>query len=282
MDLLLLGGSGFVGGALRGLLPGAVAPDRRALDLADPAAVRAFLAAARPRVVLNLAGAGVDPADRDEARLHALNATLPRLLAEELAADAVLVHAGSAAELGRGTDADEQAEATPTSAYGLSKLRGSQAVVEVARRRGLRAVVARLYTVYGPGERPHRLLPTLLAAAADPHRRPVALSAGRQRRDFTAVGDVARVLVELAQCAPAGGALVNVATGRLLSVRDFALQAAAVLGLPAQALAFGALPDRDDDQAHGPVPLDRLRALGVVPPATDVPEGVAAAWRGRA
>ncbi|MCK6504080.1 NAD(P)-dependent oxidoreductase [Myxococcota bacterium] len=275
MNVLLLGGSGFIGRHLRSALPAARAPARSDLDLADPAAVRASLRALRPDLVFNLAAAGVHPSDRAPSRLRAINEGLPRLLAEELAEGAVLVHAGSAAELGAGADADEgvacEGAAGP---YGQSKRAGTRAVLEVAAARGQRAVVARLFSVYGPGEAPHRLLPQLQAAARETSRWPLPLTEGHQRRDLTYVGDVVQGLLALARAAPAGGTLVNLATGRNTPVRELVERAAALLGLPAGALAFGALPERPDEPAHGAVPVARLRALVGWAPPTGLEEGL--------
>ena len=77
-----------------------------------------------------------------------------------------MIHVGSALEYGtaRG-NLNELTAPSPTTLYGRSKLAGTLRVCRAARRRGFRAVTARLFTVYGPGEQPGRLLPSLMAAA---------------------------------------------------------------------------------------------------------------------
>jgi nucleoside-diphosphate-sugar epimerase len=258
-----------------------------ARDLTAPGAAAALVAETAPDIVFNLAGYGVDPAERDPGLARRLNAELPGELADALAGSAPgggwggqrLVHSGSALEYGRAAgDLDERTEPVPTTLYGETKLAGTLAVLARGRARGLRAICARLFTVYGSGERPGRLLPSLLEVAAS--RRSLPLTAGRQLRDFTWVGDVAEGLLRLGARAGEGGeggeggTLVNLATGRLTSVRDFALTAARVLGFDPELLRFGALPTRAEEMSHEPLTLRRLRDLLRWTPPTGVDEGI--------
>lgn len=249
-------------------------------DLADPQRVQALLDEVRPSIVFNLAGYGVDREEQDPRMAEALNSTLPAVLAEWLArhpppswSGLQLVHAGSALEYGAASgNLDERSVPKPTTVYGRTKLAGTCAVTDLAASGRVRAVTARLFTVYGPGEHPGRLLPTLLAAAAGTGRIP--LTAGTQQRDFTYVDDVAAGLVALGLVAACEEPVLNLATGRLLSVRAFVKAAAAVLRIAPERLDFGARPTRPDEMEHEPVTVDRLRrVLGWTP---DIPpsEGV--------
>jgi nucleoside-diphosphate-sugar epimerase len=91
------------------------------------------------------------------------------------------------------------------------------------------------------------------------------LSAGLQRRDFTYVEDVADGLLKLGLTS-GGSAIVNLATGRLTTVRGFVETAAGILGIPASRLNFGAVPANVHEMEHDPVSLSNLRrAVGWVP-----------------
>ena len=192
---LVLGASGFIGRwvaralAARGAAVvyavrdrAAFEPIRRAwslagpvieADLSRPDSVGALLREVRPSVTFNLAGYGVDRCERDGHLSHLLNAELPGRAAEAMAAvrdprwpGVDLVHTGSALEYGTlGGDLAEDSLPQPTTVYGKSKLAGTRAVAAASREHGLKAVTARLFTVYGPGEHTGRLLPTLLEAA---------------------------------------------------------------------------------------------------------------------
>lgn len=300
--VLVLGGTGFIGRQVARQLGLAGAslhlaartPDRIAgelarlglrgiplqADLTRPGAGAELIRSVRPSITFNLAGYGVDPAERDPLLAERINHTLVTELAE--AAGTIrnsawpgqdLVHAGSAAEYGAAAGPlGEDTPPEPTSGYGRSKLAGTDAVARATGAGMVRGIPVRLFTVYGPGERSGRLLPALIAAARA--GRDLPLTAGEQRRDFTYVEDVAEGLLRLGLVsAPAPGP-VNLATGRLESVRRFAERAATVLGLPAARLRFGELPGRPDEMAHGAVSIARLRALCGWVPATTIEEGV--------
>lgn len=248
-------------------------------DVTRPGAVEAFLSSSRPSVTFNCIGYGVDRGERDPDVEFRLNAELVVDLCDAVARHRDrswpgngLVHLGSGAEYGPNPDLlTEDGDPWPTTGYGRSKLEGTKAVL-AAGRTGVKGVVARAFTVYGPGEHDTRLLPTLVRAATSDEA--VPLTAGTQARDFTYVGDVVDGLLLLGLAATAAGQVVNVATGALTTVRRFAETAAEELGLPADRLAFGALPARGDDLVQGPPSIDRLRRLTGWAPTTSIRDGV--------
>lgn len=248
------------------------------LGVADarlPDALRDTLDAFAPTLIVNLAGYGVDRGERDPVTATLVNVTLPRVLAEWAAPrDARLVHVGSALEYGTASgDLREDTRATPTTLYGETKLAGTEAVAEVGARTGARVMTARLFTVYGLGEHAGRLLPSIIEARTNGAALP--LSEGRQRRDFCYVEDVADGLLRLADAPVRPGEIVNLATGVLTTVRDFALAAAAALGVESSRLQFGAVPVRAEEMAHDPVSIARLRELTGWSPDPSLGRGLA-------
>jgi nucleoside-diphosphate-sugar epimerase len=255
-------------------------------DLSREAAVRGVLRKTRPAIIFNLAGYGVDRSERDDRLAQTINAELPRWIVEALAgADEQswtgqrLVHVGSALEYGEiGGDLSEASRPNPTTLYGKTKLAGSLAVERACTAHGVRGVTARLFTVYGAGEHAGRLLPTLIDSRT--HNERIPMSAGLQRRDFTYVEDVAEGLLRLGRSSAAvPGEIVNLATGQLTSVREFAAEAARVLGIPSDRLAFGALATRAEEMQHDPVSVTRLRQLLGWVPSMPIAEGVRRAAR---
>ena len=283
--VVILGAAGFVGRHVRGALhemgaeitgvdqPGC-AGDLVGLDVTRSAALDRFLRRNRPHIVLNLAGYGVSPDQQDEGLARALNAELPDHLCAALdGTGAMLVHVGSAFEYGGvGGDLEEDGPAAPTSVYGKTKLAGTEAVRRWGRDTGLHAVTARLFTVYGPGEQPHRLLPSLFRAVDSGEILP--MTAGEQLRDFTYVGDVADGLCLLGLTGGKPGEVINLATGVLTPVREFAEIAARAIGLPERQLGFGAVDSRPDEMAHAPPTLVRLRRRTGWTPPTRIEDGV--------
>lgn len=299
----VLGASGFVGRWVAGALgacgaklflvvrdPGraqvlferyAIEGEAIAVDLGDESGkLEASLERIRPAIVFNLAGYGVDRSERDEDTAFRINRDLLPRLCETLARiDAGdwtgqrIVHVGSALEYGEiGGDLHESSQPRPSTLYGRSKLAGSLALAQCCDRLDVKGLTARLFTVYGPGEHAGRLLPALIETANSGEVLP--LTEGLQQRDFTYVEDVAHGLLRLGVDNTPGGAIVNLATGRLMTVRQFVETAARVLSIPAARLRFGAIPTRAEEMAHLPVSIERMRRMIDWIPETDVSEGV--------
>lgn len=149
-DVLVVGAGGQLGRALaRRAQPSWALLDRRQLDLTDGDAVRAAVAAFRPRWVVNAAAwTGVDAAEADEAGAYAVNAAGPAVLAE--AADAagagiVQVSTDYVFDGSKGAAYVEGDAVGPLGAYGRTKLAGEVAVARVERH-----VILRTAWVFGP------------------------------------------------------------------------------------------------------------------------------------
>jgi UDP-glucuronate 4-epimerase len=85
---------------------------------------------------------------------------------------------------------DETVPPTPVSHYGVTKLAAEQLVLESSRLGELKACSLRLYSVYGPRERPEKLYTKLIANAL--HDIPFPLFKGSENhlRSFTYVQDI--------------------------------------------------------------------------------------------
>lgn len=130
----------------------AVAADRTALDIADPARVREAFAAHRPAVVVNCAAwTAVDDAESREDAALRVNGTGPAVLAEACREHgAVLIHVSTDYVFaGDGTRPyAEDAPTAPRTAYGRTKLAGERAVLETLPDTGY---VVRTAWLYGAG-----------------------------------------------------------------------------------------------------------------------------------
>ena len=301
---LVLGASGFLGGWVARLLSASQADlvlaardTERAARLRGECGITgeivafdaehfdrtsALIREVRPLVTFNLAGYGIDHAESDARAARRINSEFPGALCEALSATvnsswggAHLVHVGSGAEYGRvGGHLEEDGPVNPLSLYASTKLAGTRAALRRGAACDVRVVVARPFTVYGAGEHAGRLLPTLLEAALC--GKTASLSAGTQSRDFVYVEDVAAALLLLGLSAcPRDERIVNIATGRLTTVREFAERAAGALGMGLDQLRFDRVPMRSDEMPHEEVSVERLRRrIGWVP-ATPIETGVA-------
>jgi dTDP-4-dehydrorhamnose reductase len=185
----------------------AIALDRAALDLTDPAAVRQALELHRPAVVVNCAAwTAVDDAETREAEALAINGDGPAHLADACARiGAVLLHvstdyvfAGDAT-----TPYAEDAPTAPRSAYGRTKLAGEEAVLRTER--GYVVRTAWLYGTGGPN-----FVRTMIKLAGIKDTLDVV---DDQRGQPTWSADLAGLLVELGRGALAGTAPAGIYHG---------------------------------------------------------------------
>jgi nucleoside-diphosphate-sugar epimerase len=253
-------------------------------DLAATKSGTELLERAAPELVFNLLGFGVAKDERDPLLHQRLNALLVLELLFALRKGGSwsgprLVHVGSALEYGDARTLDEEATPRPREPYGRAKSVATAAIADM--RAEVASVVVRPFTVYGPGERPGRLVPTLMAARHAAGRIP--LSSGHQKRDFVYVEDVARALVELSELPaetlqsgryPFDAPCLNLASGALTPVREFVLALADEFGIARERLGFGDLPPLLEEMHHPPVPVERLQAALGWRPSSDPRAGL--------
>lgn len=155
-----------------------------------------------------------------------------------------LVFASSSSVYGEGA-ADSQSEVdalgTAASPYAESKqLAESLIRTELAGDTGIDAVIARLFTVYGPEQRPDMAISRFVRAALS--GAPISLR-GDAERDFTWIEDTARGLIAASRAAlddasadeldPGGRTLtVNLGTGRSLTMSRLIAHIQEVSGRP--------------------------------------------------
>ena len=250
------------------------------LDLAKANTFEKLFEEIKPDVTFNLMGYGISRQERDEKTAWEINAELVGEMALTIARankskwkGMKLVHVGSGFEYGSVQGViTEKTKPEPTTIYGRSKLAGTEKLREICESTGLPAVTARLFTVYGPGEHPHRLLPSLMHAAKSGEI--LKLTKGEQRRDFTYVKDVAFGLLKLGLLSEVPGNIVNLATGKLTSVRDFVECARSILAIESTRLLFGAIPYREDEVWQGNVNVNFLKhCIGWIP-SYSIQEGI--------
>jgi nucleoside-diphosphate-sugar epimerase len=234
----------------------------------------------RPSITFNLAGYGVIRTECDRKTAYSVNVQLVKDVAKAIAAvrdpawpGADIVHVGTAMEYGdiRG-DLSEDSIPNPTTLYGRSKLAGTLAFSEYCRAENIKGLTARLFMLYGPGEHSSRLLPSLIKIAATGES--LELTAGLHKRDFNHIEDVAEGLLRLGLCTPEPGQIVNLATGKLTSIRHFVEIAAEVLNIEPDKLKFGAIPTRKEEMNHSEVALARARQLIGWIPTTGILKGI--------
>lgn len=157
MRILLTGRNGQVGYELRRSLAPlgeVIAPERQQLDLVNPDSIRSCIQSIKPDLIVNAAAhTAVDKAEQERDLAMAINATAPRVMAEEAEClGAALIHYstdyvfdGSKGDGSKGQPYLEDDAACPINVYGETKWAGEEAIRAVAGRH----LILRTSWVYG-------------------------------------------------------------------------------------------------------------------------------------
>lgn len=257
MRALVTGAGGFVGRHLVARLRAdgwdVVGLTRAEVDLADPVATAAERAAT---VAVNTSPWLVDALpDRCRAVVRLGSSTEYAAAQHPLAEDAAL---------------------RPRGFFGATKAAGSLLLQAAAAERGVRSAVLRAFQVYGPGDKPTRLVPVVLEAARS--GAVVPLPAHVSRRDWVWVGDVVDACVRAAvDDALPPGAVLNIGTGVQTTTEELVATAERVTGRRI-ATAPGAHPGREWDTADWVCDPAAARGLLGWAPTVTLDEGLARTW----
>lgn len=260
-DLLITGGSGLLGSALRRLCPDAMAPSRTETDLTDLMATRAMFSHYRPRRVLHLAAlvGGVRFNQDHQTELYEINCRIDAnvLVAAQASGVERLVGVLSSCAFHYADDAtasEADLHAGPpysgSAGYARAKRQLDLEIHRLFREHGCRYSTIAPVTMFGSGahaddERGH-VIASLVTRALDAKRdgQPLAVwGTGQAVRQFVSVDDVARVLLQeldrpLSQVEPD---TVIVAPDDGLTIADLATRIARNVGLSAPLTFTGEL-----------------------------------------
>jgi UDP-glucose 4-epimerase len=215
-------------------------------DLADASFVDRLLDESRPRCVFHLASHVVGARDLDQVAStlrDGLIATVNILTAAVRHGGPRVVLAGSLEE-----PEPEGEWLVPSSPYAAAKLAGTAYARMFQVLYELPVVHARIFMVYGPGQRDLRkLVPyTILSLLRGEAPR---VSSGDRLVDWVYVEDVARGLMRLGEQDGIEGQRVDLGTGILTSVRDVVMQLAKLVR-PDIVPEFGAVAARPMEQVR--------------------------------
>ncbi len=157
------------------------------------------------------------------------------------------------------------------SPYAASKLAGEHLLATWAHCYGLSTISLRYFNIFGPRQSADSAYAAVIAAfakALSAGKPPVIFGDGTQSRDFTFVGNaVLATLLAGASPKPLKGEVVNVGTGRQISVTDLALMMASRFGQAQLRPSYQ--PARPGDVKHSLADITRARQwLGYEPFAT--------------
>ena len=100
------------------------------------------------------------------------------------------INIGTSSIYGSNATVAEDVAPEPTSVYGVTKLAAEQLVMARQREEGFPACSLRLFSVYGPRERPEKLLPRLITALLTDQPFPLYSGSEDHVRSFTFIEDI--------------------------------------------------------------------------------------------
>jgi nucleoside-diphosphate-sugar epimerase len=182
-------------------------------EITDVNGVRALMAHVRPEIVFHLACSIFNPPVLTAADHLDVNVRGTLCLLEALREHpgCRFIYTSSAAELPPGNGLREDAKPGPINVYGAMKACASTLVDAYARIYGQDTMRAMLFTVYGPTEAAHRLVPSTILTALQ--GRTVHIRDGSVQRDMVFVEDIVNGLRSMALAALAPGTVINLSSG---------------------------------------------------------------------
>ena len=213
-----------------------------------------------------------------ESHSSGATATLNLLEAARLAGARRFVFAASSSAYGDTDELPKHEEISvpnPLSPYAAGKLAGEHYVSVYAQTMGLDGISLRYFNIFGPRQdpsSPYSGVISLFARLMREGRRPTIYGDGSQTRDFTYVANVVRAnLLALESEYPLGGEVLNVGTGRRISLLDLVDAINEALGTKLEP-EFRA--PRAGDVRDSLASLDRIKAVLGFEPSVDFEEGL--------
>ncbi len=234
------------------------------------------------KYVLHQGALGSVPRSVAEPRLfHDVNVTgtLNVLEAARAAGVSRLAFAASSSAYGD-SETLPKIETMPTHAkspYAANKIADEAMMSAYASSYGLDTASLRYFNIFGPRQSANNAYAAVIAAFAKAllaGERPVIYGDGEQSRDFTYIDNVVHAnLLALKSPRPIGGAAINVACGRRISVTQLANKIAEIVGRPELTPIYK--PERAGDVKHSLADLSRAKTLLGYDPITHFDDGLA-------
>jgi nucleoside-diphosphate-sugar epimerase len=164
---------------------------------------------------------------------------------------------------------DEKSECLPTSPYGVTKLAAEELIRAYHRTHGLQHTILRLFSVFGPGQRPdmayHKLIKAVIAGEEF-----VVFGDGLQSRTNTYIDDCVGIVSTIAE-SRATNEVFNISGGESVTLNDAIAVIEREVGKSA---LLKHVPARKGDQRTTSGDTQKVRAAFGFSPSTSFSEGI--------
>ena len=165
----------------------------------------------------------------------------------------------------------------PLSPYAVSKLTGEYYCKVFYKVYVFPTTSLRFFNVYGPKQDPKSeyaaVIPRFIQRLSD-NKPPIIFGDGEQTRDFTYVGDAIRGTIQAAEADKANGEVVNIATGRRITINELTRKIGSLMGSEIESVHG---KPRDGDIHHSLSDISKAKSLLGYEPRYRIDEGLAEA-----
>lgn len=184
------------------------------------------------------------------------------------------VNVSTSSVYGRHAYDSEDAAPKPTSYYGVTKLAAEQLALATHREKGFPACSLRIFSVYGPRERPEKLYPKLIRSILADTPFPLFEGSEAHSRSYTFVGDIIEGFVSvLDRPEKVIGEIINMGSDVEMTTGEGIALIEQIMGKKAQ---LDMRPRRPGDQLHTCANIAKARELLSYAPHTQLADGLRA------
>ncbi len=184
----------------------------------------------------------------------------------------LFVNIATSSVYGLVANVDEDVPAKPISFYGSTKLAGEQLVLGLDRTKKLKSCSVRLYSVYGPRERPEKLYTKLIENLYLNQPFPLFEGSLKHERSFTYVGDIVDGLSSIIGKEDAvSGEIINLGTDEVHTTEEGIRLVEEIMQ---KSLIIDHKPPRKGDQEKTSAVIDKARKLLGYEPKVTFKEGL--------
>lgn len=162
--------------------------------------------------------------------------------------------------------------------YSSSKILAEQAAEFYRTAFRVPVAIIRPFNIYGPGQAPHFLIPTLIDQALDPACEAIAVADDRPRRDYLFIDDLIDLLLRQLEHPGATG-IYNAGSGNSISVRALAELVMQAAGVRKPVVSRG--EERPEEVPDTVADISKARRSFGWAPATDLEQGLRRTLEGR-
>ena len=202
--------------------------------------------------VIHLASYGVNPKDNDIDKMIESNIGLTKnlILNLERVSCKNIIFTGSGFEYGdKGKmKLRENMELNPFSLYGTTKVSSFLIGKKLCEILGINYINLRLFNIFGEHEGDNRLIPQIIKNYLSGNK--LNLTEGKQIRDYLYIKDIIEVYEMIIEKNIYNNETYNVCSSEEITIKEFIVKVAKIIGIDEESLNFGAIPTRKEEAMY--------------------------------